>query len=156
VTTLVQHTERQMGLFWSKLSGCNAWLLLCALSSGASVPLYAFKTDSTIASFGGTSSPTARFWVEVVASGDLLCAALCMQAFSSLRGADKAAAARLVGLYNLTHMIAFLHSHMTHEPHPRGGAVYIISIIIGSFFSLYWGWMRPPVDDAAPARAAKE
>lgn len=139
-----------MGAVLSKLraaGGANVWFAVSAAAALASVPLYALWPDGAIRHFGGTPTPTSRFWVQAVAAGDALCGAMCLQALLSPRGGEKASLARLVGLYNLAHMAAFLHGHHHHERHPGGAGPYVASLIVGTAAAAWFGWARPPADE---------
>lgn len=132
-----------MGQFFSNLreNPINFWLGVCGILAGVSVPLYLKRPDAAIINFGGTPTPTSRFWIQTVAGGDALIAFLCFEALRSGSPATKQLVAKSIGVYNAFHMGAFINGHLKHEPQPQGLGVSVVSLIIGSAASLYWGFL---------------
>ena len=69
-------------------------------------------------------------------------------------------AARGLLMFSIIHLGAFARAHYFIEPHPGGGATYILGIIFGCAFGWWFGFYRTliilPVPIAAPLSSLSE
>ncbi|CAF3627186.1 unnamed protein product [Rotaria sp. Silwood1] len=105
--------------------------------------LYLLVPGGTIKYFGGVPTPSAKFWVQVVASGDIVIGFLALAGLKTRNSQVLQLIFQAIGVYNIFHMSTFWFNHLFREAHPAGPSFYISALIISSIACGYWGWWNP-------------
>lgn len=117
------------------------WLLI--ILPWFSSLLYIFFPNETIKHFGGIPTPSAEFWVQVVASGDILIGFLAFVGLRTRNNEVLKLILQAIAIYNLFHMSTFWYDHTFRKAHPNGPAFYIILLVTSIIACGWWGWWRP-------------
>ena len=105
--------------------------------------LYLFVPDGTIRYFGGIPTPSGEFWVQVVASGDIVIGFLALSGLKTRNSEVLKLIFRAICVYNIFHISTFWYNHTFREPHPSGSTFYIVLSIISVIACGWWGWWKP-------------
>ena len=105
--------------------------------------LYLFFPGETMKYFGGTPTTSAQFWVQVVASGDILIGFLALVGLKTRNTEVLKLVLRAIAVYNICHMSTFWYDHTFRIAHPRGSISYIILLVVSLMACAWWGWQRP-------------
>ena len=105
-----------------------------------SIALYVLVPEGTVEHFGGTPSPTSRFWCTIAASGDAMFSVLCWAVLSHPNNLELRQSV-LFGnaVYSVFHFGGFLRAHFLTEPHPRGPTLYIFGLVTAWLAYIAWG-----------------
>ena len=136
-----------------ELAFIRAWLLLAIAIDIVSSCLYLFLPAGTVVYFGGVATPSATFWCSTAATGDAVSALWCATALQKHTASGYREAARGLLMFSLIHLGAFARAHYFIEPHPGGGAAYILGILFGCVFGGWFGFFRTLVIEPAPVAA---
>ena len=120
----------------------RAWLYAAIAIDVVSSCLYLFVPAGTVAYFGGVATPSATFWCSTAATGDAVSALWCATALRNNTPAGYRDAARGMLLFAVIHLGAFARGHFMIEPHPGGGASYVLGILVGVAFGYWFGFHR--------------
>jgi hypothetical protein len=145
--------ERELAFF-------RTWLFLAITIDVVSSCLYLFLPAGTVAFFGGIATPSATFWCSTAATGDAVSALWCATALQKHTASGYREAARGLLMFSTIHLGAFARAHYFIEPHPGGGATYILGILFGCAFGWWFGFYRTliivPSTVAAPLASLGE
>jgi hypothetical protein len=131
------------------------WLYLAISIDVISSCLYLFLPAGTGEYFGGIATPSATFWCSTAATGDAVSALWCATALHKHTAEGYREASRGLLLFSIIHLGAFARGHYMIEPHPGGGATYILGILFGLLFGYWFGFHRTlAIDPIAPSIAA--
>ena len=121
---------------------CQAWLLLAIAIDVVSSCLYLFLPAGTVVFFGGIATPSATFWCSTAATGDAVSALWCATALQKHTASGYREAARGLLAFSLVHLGAFARAHYFIEPHPGGGAQYILGLLLACVLGWWFGFHR--------------
>jgi hypothetical protein len=137
--------------------GCLLAAIVVDVSSSC---LYLFLPAGTVVFFGGVPTPSAIFWCSTAATGDAVSALWCATALRRHTPSGYRDAARGLLLFTIVHLGAFARGHYAIEPHPGGGAAYVLWMLVGCLIGLWFGFYRtlvipgPPLTGTAQAANA--
>lgn len=119
------------------------YLWLMVILPWLSSLLYIFFPDETMKYFGGIPTSSAAFWVQVVASGDVLIGFLALVGLRTRNTEVLKLVLQAIAVYNIFHMCTFWYDHTFRKTHPRGPISYIILLVISLIACGWWVWLRP-------------
>jgi uncharacterized membrane protein YphA (DoxX/SURF4 family) len=105
--------------------------------------LYIFFPGETMKYFGGTPTPSGEFWVQVVASGDIVIGFLALVGLKTRNNEVLQLVLEAIAVYNIFHMSTFWYDHLFRKSHPKGPASYIIPLVSSIMACVWWGWWKP-------------
>jgi uncharacterized membrane protein YphA (DoxX/SURF4 family) len=117
------------------------WLIM--ILSWLSSLLYIFFPGETMKYFGGTSTSSGEFWVQVVASGDIVIGFLALIGLRTRNNEVLKLVLQAIAIYNIFHMSTFWYDHVFRKAHPYGPASYIILLVTSIIACGWWSWWRP-------------
>ena len=121
----------------------RVYLWLSMILPWISSLLYILTPSGTIKYFGGIPTTSGEFWVQVVASGDILIGFLALSGLRTRNTEVLKLVFQALFIYNIFHMSTFWYNHIFRETHPSGPTFYIGSLIIGIIACGWWGWWKP-------------
>jgi hypothetical protein len=119
------------------------YLWLIVILPWLSSLLYIFFPGETIKYFGGTPTSTGEFWVQVVASGDIVIGFLALIGLKTHHNEVLKSVLQAIAVYNIFHMSTFWYDHVFRKAHPNGPAFYIILLLTSIIVCGWWGWWKP-------------
>jgi hypothetical protein len=132
----------------SSLLTIYLWLLV--ILPWLSSLLYIFFPGDTMKHFGGVRTPSGEFWVQVVASGDVVIGFLALVGLRTHNSEVLKLVLQAIAIYNIFHMSTFWYDHAFRKAHPNGPAFYIILLISSIMACGWWGWWRPHQFNGVP------
>ena len=105
--------------------------------------LYIFFPGETMKYFGGTPTTSGEFWVQVVASGDIVVGFLALVGLKTRNNEVLKLVLQAIAVYCIFHMSTFWYDHVFRKAHPKGPASYIILLVTSIMAYGWWGWWKP-------------
>lgn len=114
-----------------------------------SVILYLLFPGETMKYFGHSPTPSGEFWVQVVASGDVLIGFLALVGLRTRNNEVLNLVLQSIAIYSLFHMSTFCYDHIYRRKHPNGLTSYVAFLSMSILACMWWTrWkISSPLDD---------